>query len=216
MDSDMIMLELGEKMEKALQNLEKRFATVRAGRANPSSLDGVMVEYYGSMTPLKQLATISVPEARQLLIKPFDRGSLKNIEKAILTSNLGYNPGNDGETIRIIIPELTEERRKELVKQVKALAEEAKVAIRNIRREGIEDVSKQVSYFARDTYNQVKKLTPEVISNFKRSMASNTTSSNNHFDDLGDFDFTFDDELGAMFSTDAKPSVVEDTNNTKK
>ena len=142
MDSDMIMLELGEKMEKALQNLEKRFATVRAGRANPSSLDGVMVEYYGSMTPLKQLATISVPEARQLLIKPFDRGSLKNIEKAILTSNLGYNPGNDGETIRIIIPELTEERRRELVKQVKAMSEETKVAIRNIRREGIEAVSK--------------------------------------------------------------------------
>ena len=142
MDSDMIMLELGEKMEKALQNLEKRFATVRAGRANPSSLDGVMVEYYGSMTPLKQLATISVPEARQLLIKPFDRGSLKNIEKAILTSNLGYNPGNDGETIRIIIPELTEERRKELVKQVKAISEEGKVAIRNIRREAMDDIEK--------------------------------------------------------------------------
>ena len=83
-------------------------------------------------------------------------------------------------------------------------------------KKGIEDVSRQVSYFARDTYNQVKKLTPEVISNFKRSMASNTTRSNNHFDDLGDFDFTFDDELGAMFSTDSKPSVVEDTNNTKK
>ncbi len=142
MDSDMIILELNEKMDKALANLDKRFATVRAGRANPSSLDGIMVEYYGSMTPLKQLATISVPEARQLLIKPFDRGCLKDIEKAILASNLGYNPGNDGETIRIIIPELTEERRKELVKQVKALAEEAKVAIRNIRREGIEDVSK--------------------------------------------------------------------------
>lgn len=142
MDSGMIILELNEKMDKALANLDKRFATVRAGRANPSSLDGIMVEYYGSMTPLKQLATISVPEARQLLIKPFDRGCLKDIEKAILASNLGYNPGNDGETIRIIIPELTEERRKELVKQVKALAEEAKVAIRNIRREGIEDVSK--------------------------------------------------------------------------
>ena len=94
------------------------------------------------MTPLKQLATISVPEARQLLIKPFDRGCLKDIEKAILASNLGYNPGNDGETIRIIIPELTEERRRELVKQVKAISEEAKVAIRNIRREGIETVSK--------------------------------------------------------------------------
>lgn len=142
MDSEMIILELNEKMDKAISTLEKRFTTVRAGRANPSSLDGIMVEYYGSMTPLKQLATISVPEARQLLIKPFDKGFLKDIEKAILASNLGYNPGNDGETIRIIIPELTEERRRELVKQVKALAEEAKVAIRNIRREGLEDVSK--------------------------------------------------------------------------
>lgn len=142
MDSDMIMLEFTEKMDKAVENLEKRFATVRAGRANPSSLDGISVEYYGSMTPLKQLATISVPEARQLLIKPFDRGSLKDIEKAILASNLGYTPNNDGETIRIIIPELTEERRRELVKQVKALAEEAKVAVRNLRRDALEDVSK--------------------------------------------------------------------------
>ena len=142
MDSEMVILELNEKMDKAIATLEKRFATVRAGRANPSSLDGIVVEYYGSMTPLKQLATISVPEARQLLIKPFDRGCLKDIEKAILASNLGYNPGNDGETIRIIIPELTEERRRELVKQVKAISEEAKVAIRNIRREGIEAVSK--------------------------------------------------------------------------
>ena len=142
MDNDMIMLELTEKMDRAIESLEKRFTTVRAGRANPSSLDGIMVDYYGSMTPLKQLATISVPEARQLLIKPFDRGSLSGIEKAILASNLGYNPGNDGETIRIVIPELTEERRRELAKQVKALAEDAKVAIRNIRREGLEDVEK--------------------------------------------------------------------------
>ena len=142
MDSEMVILELNEKMDKAIATLEKRFTTVRAGRANPSSLDGIVVEYYGSMTPLKQLATISVPEARQLLIKPFDRGCLKDIEKAILASNLGYNPGNDGETIRIIIPELTEERRRELVKQVKAMSEETKVAIRNIRREGIESVSK--------------------------------------------------------------------------
>ena len=142
MDNDMIMLELTEKMDKALESLDKRFATVRAGRANPSSLDGIMVEYYGSMTPLKQLATISVPEARQLLIKPFDKSCLSGIERAILASNLGYNPGNDGETIRIVIPELTEERRRELAKQVKALSEEAKVAIRNLRREGLEDVKK--------------------------------------------------------------------------
>ena len=142
MDSEMIMLDLNENMDKAIESLEKRFATVRAGRANPSSLDGIMVEYYGSMTPLKQLATISVPEARQLLIKPFDKSCLKGIEKAILASNLGYNPGNDGETIRIVIPELTEERRRELVKQVKALAEEAKVAIRNIRRDAMEAIDK--------------------------------------------------------------------------
>ena len=142
MDSDMIILEVTENMDKTMENLNKRFSTVRAGRANPSSLDGVFVDYYGSMTPLKQLATISVPEARQLLIKPFDKGSLGAIEKAILAANLGYNPGNDGETIRIVIPELTEERRRELVKQVKAICEDAKVSIRNIRRDGLEDVKK--------------------------------------------------------------------------
>ena len=142
MDSDMIILEVTENMDKTMENLNKRFSTVRAGRANPSSLDGVFVDYYGSMTPLKQLATISVPEARQLLIKPFDKGALGSIEKAILAANLGYNPGNDGETIRIIIPELTEERRRELVKQVKGICEDAKVSIRNIRRDGLEDVKK--------------------------------------------------------------------------
>ena len=142
MDSDMIILEVTENMDKTMENLNKRFSKVRAGRANPSSLDGVFVDYYGSMTPLKQLATISVPEARQLLIKPFDKGALGSIEKAILAANLGYNPGNDGETIRIIIPELTEERRRELVKQVKGICEDAKVSIRNIRRDGLEDVKK--------------------------------------------------------------------------
>lgn len=142
MDSDMIILDITDKMDKTIENLGKKFATVRAGRANPSSLDGVSVDYYGSMTPLKQLATISVPEARQLLIKPFDKGALGAIEKAILASNLGYNPGNDGETIRIVIPELTEERRHELAKQVKAISEDAKVSIRNIRHDGLEDVKK--------------------------------------------------------------------------
>ena len=139
MDSDLIIIETTENMDKTVENFEKRLGTVRAGRANPSSLDGVMVEYYGAMTPLKQLATISVPEARHLLIKPFDKSCLGAIEKAILASNLGYNPGNDGETIRIIIPELTEERRKELAKQVKAIAEDSKVSIRN---DSIEQVKK--------------------------------------------------------------------------
>ena len=142
MDTEMITLEVTDKIEKALDNLDKKFTTVRAGRANPSSLAGVVVEYYGSMTPLKQLATISVPEARQLLIKPFDKSSLGAIEKGIIAANLGYNPGNDGETIRIVIPELTEDRRRELVKQVKALSEEAKVSVRNIRHEALEEVKK--------------------------------------------------------------------------
>ena len=134
--------EVENKMKGALTNLEKRFTTVRAGRANPSSLDGVMVDYYGSMTPIKSLATISVPEATQLLIKPFDRSCLNAIEKAILASNLGYNPSNDGETIRIVIPALTEERRVELTKQVKAMAEDAKISIRNIRHEANEQIEK--------------------------------------------------------------------------
>ena len=168
MDNDMVILELTEKMDKAIDTLEKRFATVRAGRANPSSLDGIMVEYYGSMTPLKQLATISVPEARQLLIKPFDKGCLKDIEKAILTSNLGYNPGNDGETIRIVIPELTEERRKELVKQVKSLSEDAKVSIRNIRHDGLEEVKKLE--LPEDQEKGMEKDIQDMVNNYNKKV----------------------------------------------
>lgn len=135
-----LLKETEDKMVKSLENLDKRMATVRAGRANPSSLDGVSAEYYGVMTPLKQLAIVSVPEGNQLLIKPFDKSCLAAIEKAILTSNLGYNPTNDGETIRIIVPALTEERRVELTKQVKAIAEEAKVSVRNIRHQALDDL----------------------------------------------------------------------------
>ena len=136
---DEIINELKDNMNKAMDALDKRFTTVRAGRANPATLDGVVVEYYGVATPLKQLATISVPEARQLLIKPFDKSCLSSIEKAIFESNLGYTPNNDGESIRIVIPVLTEDRRVELTKQVKSMAEDAKVSIRNIRHEGIEN-----------------------------------------------------------------------------
>lgn len=138
-----ILIEVESKMEKAIEALEGRFKTVRTGRANPSSLDPVMVNYYGTMTPLRQLATVSIPEARQLLIKPFDRGCLASIEKGIYEANLGYTPNNDGESIRIIIPPLTEERRRELVKQVKTISEEAKVSIRNIRKDGLDMVKKE-------------------------------------------------------------------------
>ena len=135
MDIDSILLNTEEKMEASINSLKNRFTNVRAGRANPSMLDGITVEYYGTPTPLKQLANISVPEARQLMIKPFDRGILGGIEKAIFEANLGITPNNNGECIFLVIPPLTEDRRKELVKQVKGLAEEGKIALRNIRQE---------------------------------------------------------------------------------
>ena len=166
-----------EKMKSTVNNLEKKFGIVRAGRANPSSLDGVMVEYYGQMTPLKQLGTISVPEGNQLLIKPFDKSCLKDMEKAIIAANLGYNPSNDGETIRIVVPALTEERRKELVKQVKALAEEAKVAIRNIRRDmtdGLKKVEKGENLpedMVKDNQDKIQKLTDKYTANIDSAVA---------------------------------------------
>lgn len=132
---DDIVLEAEEKMGKALENLNERLKNIRAGRANPAILDGVKVNYYGSLTPLNQLATISVPEARRLQIKAFDKSCLSDIEKAIYEANLGLTPNNNGELIFISIPELTEERRKEFVKQAKTMGEEAKIALRNIRQD---------------------------------------------------------------------------------
>ena len=167
-----LLKEIEDKMVKTLENLDKRMATVRAGRANPSSLYGVSAEYYGVMTPLKQLAIVSVPEGNQLLIKPFDKSCLASIEKAILASNLGYNPTNDGETIRIIVPALTEERRVELTKQVKAIAEEAKVSVRNIRHQGLddlkalelsEDVEKGVENKIQDLVNKYNKKIEDIL-----------------------------------------------------
>lgn len=168
MDSNDIIRLTRESMENTIKNLEKRFATVRAGRANPSSLDGVSVEYYGSMTPLKQLATISVPEATQLLIKPFDKSCLGAIEKAILAANLGYTPNNDGETIRIVVPALTEERRRELTKQVKAIAEDAKVSIRNNRHESLEMV--EAEDFPEDIEKGLEKDIQELVQNYNKKV----------------------------------------------
>src|SRR5574344_64026 len=124
--------ELKNKMEKVVDNLDERFTTIRAGRANPNILHGIMVDYYGTPTPIQSLATISVPEARVLFIKPFDKGSLKNIEKAIYEANLGIAPTNNGEVIMLTIPELTGETRKDYVRQASAMAEEAKIALRNV------------------------------------------------------------------------------------
>lgn len=123
------------KMKKTIENMELRLLNIRAGRANPAMLTGINAIYYGTPTPIQSLANITVPEARQLMIKPFDRGALKDIEKAINEANLGIAPVNNGELIILTIPELTEERRREYVKQAKALAEETKVALRNLRQD---------------------------------------------------------------------------------
>ena len=131
-----------DKMAKAITGYSRELASIRAGRANASLLDRISVDYYGAPTPVNQLAGISVPEARLLVIQPYDKTSLGDIEKAILKSDLGLNPTSDGNIIRISIPALTEERRKELVKVVKKAAEEAKVVIRNIRRDGNDDLKK--------------------------------------------------------------------------
>ncbi len=125
-----------EKMKKALDFLESDYASIRAGRANPHVLDKIRVDYYGTPTPIQQVGNVTVPEARIIQIAPWEKSLLKEIEKAILTSDLGINPTNDGNVIRLVFPELTEDRRKELVKEVKKKAEEGKVAVRNIRRDG--------------------------------------------------------------------------------
>ena len=131
------------KMQKVLENLDIKLVTIRAGRANPAMLNGIMVEYYGNPTPLNSIANITVPEARQLFIKPFDRSALKNIEIAINEANLGITPSNNGEMVIITIPELTEDRRKDYVKQAKSLGEEAKISLRNIRQEDNERIKKE-------------------------------------------------------------------------
>ena len=167
-----ILLNTEEKMENTISSLETRFTNVRAGRANPNMLDGISVEYYGTPTPLKQLANISIPEARQLMIKPFDKSILGGIEKAIFEANLGLTPNNNGESIFLVIPPLTEERRKELVKQVKQLAEEGRIALRNIRQDantGIknlklpEDTEKEGNNEVQELINKYNKVIDEKL-----------------------------------------------------
>jgi ribosome recycling factor len=158
-----------DKMEKAVSSLSRELASVRAGRASANLLDKISVEYYGAPTPVNQLASISVPEARLLVIQPYDKTVLGDIEKAILKSDLGLTPSNDGSLIRLPIPALTEERRKELVKLVKKYAEEAKVAVRNIRRDGNDDLKKLekdgniTEDELRSNTENVQKLTDEYI-----------------------------------------------------
>ena len=152
-------IEFESKMKKTAEVLKTQLASVRAGRANAAVLDQITVDYYGVPTPIQQVASVSVPDPRSLLIQPWDASVLKGIEKAILASELGINPQNDGRAIRLVFPQLTEERRKELAKQVKKYGEEAKVAVRNIRREAIDKFKKQqkASEITEDDYKTVEK-----------------------------------------------------------
>lgn len=157
------------KMNKAIENLKNEFSRLRTGRATPSLLDGIRVEYYGALTPLNQVGNISVPEAKLLIIQPWDTSAIQAIEKAIIKSDLGLNPQTDGKLIRIPIPALTDERRKDLVKHIKKVAEEAKVAVRNIRRQANDDIKakEKAKLFTEDESKKgtekVQKLTDEYI-----------------------------------------------------
>lgn len=173
----MKLAEVEDLMKKAVEATQRSFNTIRTGRANTSLLDKVMVEYYGSPTPLKSLASINTPDASTISIQPFDRGSLAVIEKAILTSDLGLTPNNDGAVIRLNIPQLTSDRRLELVKVAGKYAEEGKVAIRNARRDGIDSVRKQEKNSdisqdeSRSLQDDIQKLTDKYVAKIDEVLA---------------------------------------------
>lgn len=166
MEEDIILLDAEERMEKTVDSLKANYATLRTGRAVTSMLDRIEIDYYGSMTPINQLSSITIPEPRQLLIKPYDRNDLKAIVAAINASDLGLNPINDGTSVRLVFPPLTEERRRELAKLAKKYCEDGKVAIRNIRRDAMDMVKKDTS-FTEDSRKveeqEIQKLTDKYV-----------------------------------------------------
>ena len=171
-------LEVKEKMEKTISVYKENLSEIRAGRANPAILNKIKVDYYGVPTPITQLAGVSVPEARLIVIQPWDASVLKEIEKEILKSDIGINPNNDGKVIRLVFPELNEERRKELVKEIKKIAEEAKVSIRSIRRDGIDEYKsmQKESVITEDELKKaeddIQKITDSKISEIDEILAS--------------------------------------------
>lgn len=163
-DVKLILEDATDKMDKALDHLDRELSKVRAGKANPKMLDGLMVDYYGSMTPLAQVANINTPDPRTIAIQPWEKGMIPVIEKAIMAANLGMNPDNNGELVRINVPPLTEERRKELVKMAKKLAEDSRIGIRNARREAIDEFKRLLKAglpedMEKDAEDQAQKLT---------------------------------------------------------
>ncbi len=167
-----------EKMEKTISNFAERLSEIRAGRANPAILNKIKIDYYGTPTPINQMAGISVPEARLIVMQPWDISVLKDIEKAILASDIGINPNNDGKVIRLAFPELNEERRKELVKDVKKMAEEAKVAVRGARRDGIETAKAEqkegnmTEDELKQAENEIQKLTDRNVEEIDKILAN--------------------------------------------
>ena len=167
-----------EKMDKTISVFEENLSEIRAGRANPAILNKVKVDYYGTPTPINQMAGISVPEARLIVIQPWDMSILKEIEKAILASDIGINPNNDGKVIRLAFPELTEERRKDLVKDIKKMAEEAKVAVRSVRRDGIETAKAEqkegnmTEDELKQAENDIQKLTDKSVEEIDQILAN--------------------------------------------
>ena len=169
-----------DKMKKTLHNLDGELGAIRAGRANPNVLNKIRVDYYGTPTPIQQVANVSVPEPRMIQIAPWDRSLIKAIEKAIMTSELGINPNNDGSVIRLIFPEVTEERRKQLAKDVKKKGEEQKVAVRNVRRDGVDAVKKMEKASEvteddrKDLEDQLQKMTDKYIKNIDKAVEDKT------------------------------------------
>ena len=167
-----------ERMEKTISVYSEKLSEVRAGRANPAILNKVKIDYYGTPTPINQVAGVSVPEARMIVIQPWDISILKEIEKAILASDIGINPNNDGKVIRLAFPELTEERRKELVKDIKKMAEEAKVAVRSVRRDGIETAKAEqeegnmTEDELKQAENDIQKLTDSSVEEIDKILAN--------------------------------------------
>jgi ribosome recycling factor len=169
-----------EKMKKTIANFESEMSTIRAGRANPNVLNKIMVDNYGTMTPVNQVGNVTVPDGRVLQIQPWDASMLKAVEKAIMASDLGINPSNDGKIIRLVFPELTEERRKSLSKDIKKMGEEAKVAVRNIRRDAVEGFKKQekTSEMTADdlkkAMNEIQKLTDKKTEEIDKAIENKT------------------------------------------
>ena len=174
--ADAVMNEARDKMKKAQEALQRQLGQIRAGRANASLLDRITVDYYGVPTPVNQMASITIPEARVLMVTPFDKNMINDVEKAILASDIGLNPANDGNVIRLVIPQLTEERRKELAKEVKKESEGAKIAVRNIRRDANDSFKKlgkssEVSEDeVKDLETQAQKMTDKFIADIDKAI----------------------------------------------